>query len=78
MIKDFASFATCQFSTLKRISGCLEDVVSHKTLDIKKYVCIKSCFYNFSRNFSSSLPIEMYRRPFLSMPSLHREYYRTL
>ena len=39
MIKDFASFATCQFSTLKRISGCLEDVVSHKTLDIKS-MCV--------------------------------------
>ena len=55
--EDFASFATCQFSTLKRISSCLEDVVNHKKLDIKKYVCIKACFSNFSRDFSSSLPI---------------------
>ena len=35
-----------------------------KTLDIKRYVCIKTCLYHFSRDFSSSLAIEMYRRPF--------------
>ena len=60
---DFASFATCQFSTLKMISSCLEDVVS-LTLDIKRYVCMKTYLHNFSRDFSSSLAIEMYGLPF--------------
>ena len=27
--ENFACSATCRFSTLKRISSCLEDVVSH-------------------------------------------------
>ena len=71
-------FATYRISTLKRISNCLEDIVSHKILDIKRYACIKTCLYNFSRNFSSSLAIEMYGWPFFPMPSLHREHYRTL
>ena len=34
-----------------------------KTLDIKRYVFSKTCLYNFSRDFSSSLAIEMYGWP---------------
>ena len=62
--EDFASFATCRFSTLKMISNCLKDVVSHKNTRYQKYVFIKTCLYNFSRDFSSSLAIEMYGWPF--------------
>ena len=41
---------------------------------------IENVFYYFFiiSDFSSPLAIEMYGRPFFSVPSLHREYYRTL
>ena len=38
MMKILPVFATCRFSTLKRISSCLEDVVSHKNTRYQK-VC---------------------------------------
>ena len=40
--EDFASFATRRFSTLTTIYGHLEDVGSHKTLDMNRYVCINT------------------------------------
>ena len=43
--EDFASFATRRFSTLTTIFGHLEGVGSHKTLDMNRYVCIKTYLY---------------------------------
>ena len=73
-----ASFATRLFSTLKTFSGHLEDIVSHKNTQYQKvYVYLNLSVY-ISRDFSSLVAIEIYGRPFFSVPSLHREYYRTL
>ena len=62
--EDFASFATCQFSTLTTISEHLKGIVSHRnTQYYKLYVYFNLCVY-ISRDFSLPLAIEMYRRPF--------------
>ena len=34
--KKMTSFATCRFSTLKMISYCLEDIVSHKNTSYQR------------------------------------------
>ena len=73
-----ASFATRQFSTLKTFSGHLKDTVSHKNTQYQKVCVYLNLSVYISREFSSLVAIEMYRRPFLSVSSLHREYYRTL
>ena len=64
--EDFDSFATCRFSTLKKISSYLEDVASHKST-IYQNVCVYYTYlYNISRDFCSSLAIEMYGWPCFS------------
>ena len=60
--EDFASFAT-----LKKISSYLEDVVSHKNTRYKKVCVYYTYLCNISRDFSSSLAIEMYGRPCFSL-----------
>ena len=76
--EDFASFATPRISTLTTISGHLKGIVSHtNTQYYKLYVYFNLSVY-ISRDFSLPLAIEMYGRPFVSGPSLHREYYHTL
>ena len=50
-------FATCWFQKV---------LVVIKILDIKRYVCNKTYLYDISRDFSSSLEIEMYGWPFCS------------
>ena len=73
-----ASFATRRFSPLKTFSGHLEDIVSHKNTQYQKVCLYLNLSVYISRDFSSLVAIEMYGWPFFSVPSLHREYYRTL
>ena len=55
----FASF----LYTLKRISSCLEDVVSHKNTRYAKGMCVLRLVSHFSKDYSSPLAIGMYEQP---------------
>ena len=59
-----ASFATRRFSTLKTLSGNLEDIVSHKNTQYQKVCVYLNLSVYISRDFSSLVAIEMYGRPF--------------
>ena len=64
---------------LTKISGHLKSIVSYKnTQYIVSYVYSNLFVHSITRDFSLPFAMEMYRLPFFSRPSLHREYYRTL
>ena len=73
--EDFASFATRRFSTLTTIFGHLEGVGSHKNTRYEQACVYRKLSVYITRDFSSSLAIEMYGRPFFfrAIPT-----YRTL
>ena len=74
------SFATRRFSTLIKtaIFGHLDGIGSHKTLDMNMYVCIKTYLYILPEISAHHLQLKCMGGHFFSVPSLHREYYRTL
>ena len=76
--EDFASFATRRFSTLTTIFGHLEVLVVIKTLDMNRYVCIKTYLYILAEISAHHLQLKCMGGHVFSVPSLHREYYRTL
>ena len=55
------SYNTC-WNDLDTSHAC-QVLVVIKTLDMQKYLCIKTYLY-ITRDFSSSLAIEMYKQPF--------------
>ena len=66
-----ASFATRRFSTLKTFCGHLEDIVNNKNTQYQKVCVYLNISVYISRDFSSLVAIELYGRPFFSVPSLH-------
>ena len=62
--EDFASFATRRFSTLTIIFGHLEGIGSHKNTRYKQACVYRNLCVYITRDFSSSLAIEMHGRPF--------------
>ena len=62
----------------KQYDNCLmevniEDIVSYTNTQYQKVCVYLNVFVYISRDFSS---LEMYRRHFVSLPSLHREYHK--
>ena len=57
-------FATLRFSTLDMFSGHLEDITSHKNTQYQKVCVYLNLSVYISRDFSSSVAIEMYGQPF--------------
>ena len=45
-----------------------QSLAIQKVLVVIEYVCIKTYLYDITRDFSSSLAIEMYGQPFLFRP----------
>ena len=71
-------FATRRFYTLKKISGHLKGIVSYKNTQYIVSMYIFTYLYILPEISAYHLQLKCMGGHFVSGPSLHREYYRTL